>query len=177
VAGQGKEAAVRVIEEGVPIQDLIYSIKQAIKKASISSTDTDRDLRVGSMHLTLHAVATRSLGGGLDFRIPFIGMTLKLGSKITRQNTHRIDIGLAPPDLANRPEVREGHIESALADAISTIRATVASAAAGEDPFTLTDSTVEISFAVTAEGTISLGVDGSLTNELTHTLKLSLVPV
>jgi hypothetical protein len=33
-----------------------------------------------------------------------------------------------------------------------------------------------ISFAVTAEGTISLGVYGALTNELTHTLTIGLLP-
>jgi hypothetical protein len=167
---------VRVTEEGVPIQDLIRSVKHAIQEANISSTDADRDLRVGSVHLTLHALATRSLGGRLEFCIPFIGMTVRLGSKVTRQDTHRIDIGLAPPDLASGREVREGDIDSVLGDAISTIRTTVASAAEGDDPFTLTDSRVEISFAVTAEGTISLGVDGGLTDELTHSLTLSLVP-
>jgi hypothetical protein len=61
-------------------------------------------------------------------------------------------------------------------EAINTIRTAVASAATGDDPFTLTASVVNISFAVTAEGGISLGVDGGLTNELTHTLTLGLVP-
>jgi hypothetical protein len=46
--------------------------------------------------------------------------------------------------------------------AIETIRAAVASAAGGDDPFVLNDSTITISFAVTAEGTISIGVNGSL---------------
>jgi hypothetical protein len=64
-----------------------------------------------------------------------------------------------------------------LVDAINTIRAAVASAEIGDDPFTLTESSVDISFAVTAEGTISLGVEGGLANELTHTLTLGLVPV
>lgn len=168
---------MRVTEQGVPIQELIQSVKHAIKKASLSTTDTDRDLRVSSIHLTLHAIATRSLGGSLQFCIPFTGMTVKLGSKVTRQDTHRIDIALAPPDLANQPEVRDSDIESVLADAISSIRTTVASAAAGDDPFTLTGSSVEITFSVTAEGTISLGVDGGLSNEVTHTLALDLIPV
>jgi hypothetical protein len=35
---------------------------------------------------------------------------------------------------------------------------------------------VDISFAITQAGTISLGVDGELANELTHTLRLGLVP-
>jgi Trypsin-co-occurring domain 2 len=167
---------MRVTEDGVPIPELIETIKQAIKTANVSSTDLDRDLRVGSVQLTLNAVATRSLGGGLDFRIPFIGMQVKLGSKLTKQDTHKIDISMVPPDLKDRPELRDGDLESAFVDAINTIRAAVASAAIGDDPFTLTESSVNISFAVTAEGTISLGVEGGLADELTHTLTLGLVP-
>jgi hypothetical protein len=168
---------VHVTEDGVPIPELLETIKQAIKTANVSSTEPDRDLRVGSVQLSLNAVAIRSLGGGLDFRIPFIGMQVKLGSKLTKQDTHRIDINLIPPDLGSRPELREDDLESALVDAINTIRVAVASAATGDDPFILTKSSVDISFAVTAEGSISLGVDGALTNELTHTLTLDLIPV
>jgi hypothetical protein len=167
---------VRVTEDGVPIQELIETIKQAIKTASVSSSDVDRDLRVGSVRIILNAVATRSLGGGVDFRIPFIGMPVKFGGKLTRQDTHEIDISLVPPDLKFRPELRDGDLGSVFVDAINTVRAAVASAAGGDDPFTLTDSKVDISFAVTAEGGISLGVDGGLASELTHTLTLGLVP-
>lgn len=167
---------MHVTEDGVPIEELIDTIKQAIKTASVSSTDLDRDLQVCSVQLTLNAVAIRSLGGGLDFRIPFIGMPVKLGSKITKQDTHAIDISLIPPDLKGRPELRDSDIESVFVDAITTIRTAVASAATGDDPFILTQSSVNISFAITAEGTISLGMDGGLSNELTHTLTLGLMP-
>lgn len=166
---------MHVTKDGVPIEELIDTIKQAIKTASVSSTDLDRDLQVRSVQLTLNAVAIRSLGGGLDFRIPFIGMPVKLGSKITKQDTHAIDISLIPPDLKGRPELRDSDIESVFVDAITTIRTAVASAATGDDPFILTQSSVNISFAITAEGTISLGVDGGLSNELTHKLTLGLV--
>jgi hypothetical protein len=44
-------------------------------------------------------------------------------------------------------------------------------------PATLTESSADISFAVTAAATISLGVEGALASELTHTLSLGLVPV
>jgi hypothetical protein len=76
---------VQVTDGSVPIQELIETIKQAIKTANVSSTDLDRDLRVGSVKLTLNAVATQSLGGSLDFRIPVIGMQVKLGSKLTKK--------------------------------------------------------------------------------------------
>jgi hypothetical protein len=168
---------VNVAGAGVPIQDLIETVKRAIKAANLSSTDTDRDLRVGSVGLTLHVVATRLLGGGLDFRIPVIGMAVKLGTKLTRQDTHTIHLNLAPPDMVDRPELRDQDIDSVLLDAVTTIRTAVAIAATGDDPFTLTDSSVDISFAVTAEGTISLGAEGGLTDEVTHTLTLGLVPI
>ena len=67
-------------------------------------------------------------------------------------------------------------LDDVLVEAIETIRAAVASAASGDDPFVLNDSTIRISFAVTAEGSISIGVNGSLSDELTHTLVLALVP-
>jgi hypothetical protein len=35
---------------------------------------------------------------------------------------------------------------------------------------------ITLSFAVTADGVISIGIDGSMTDELTHTLVLALVP-
>ena len=90
---------MQVTDGSVPIQELIETIKQAIKKANVSSTDLDRDLRVGSVKLTLNAVATQSLGGSLDFRVPVIGMQVKLGSKLTKKDTHRIDISMVPPIL------------------------------------------------------------------------------
>lgn len=103
-------------------------------------------------------------------------MQIKLGRKVTKQDTHRIEISLIPPDLKGRPELRDGDLGSVFVDAINIIRSAVASAATGTDPFILTESSVNISFAITAEGTISLGVDGGLANELTHTLVLALIP-
>ena len=64
-----------------------------------------------------------------------------------------------PPGEKDRAETRDGALDDVLVEAIETIRAAVASAAGGDDPFVLNDSTITISFAVTAEGTISIGVD------------------
>ena len=167
---------MNVTEDGVPIPDVIEAVKRAIKTANVSATDEGRDLRVGSVSLNLHAIATRSSGGGLNFHIPFIGMEVQLGAKLTRRDTHQIEINLTPPVAEGRTEVRDGVLNGVLVEAIETIRAAVASAASGDDPFVLNDSTITISFAVTAEGSISIGVNGSLSDELTHTLVLALVP-
>ena len=61
-------------------------------------------------------------------------------------------------------------------NAIATIRDVMTQAAEGDDPWVLSAGTIDISFAITQTGTISLGVDGELANELTHTLRLGLAP-
>lgn len=167
---------MKVTEDGVPVQDVIADVQRAIKTAGISATDEGRDLRVASVSLVLHTLATRTAGGSLSFTVPFIGMPVRLGAKVTKSDTHEIEINLAPPGEKTGHEVREA-VDEALADAIETVRAVVASSAAGDDPFVLSDAKVTLSFAVTAEGEISIGADGSMSDEVTHTLMLSLVPI
>ncbi len=46
----------------------------------------------------------------------------------------------------------------------------------GDDPFALSDAKITLSFSVTADGCISIGVDDEITDEVTHTLILTLLP-
>jgi hypothetical protein len=167
---------MKVTEDGVSVQDVIAAVKLAIKEANVSATDEGRDLRVGSVRLVLHALATRAVGGGLSFTVPFIGMPVRLGTKVTKSDTHEIEINLIPPGQEAGHEVREAPLDLALVDAIETVRAVVASTADGDDPFALNDAKITLSFALTADGDISIGVDGSMTDEVTHTLVLALIP-
>jgi hypothetical protein len=166
---------VRVTDQGASVEEVISDVKLAIKEANISAADEDRDLRVSSVQLKLHVLATRSLGGRLEFRVPVIGMQVKLGRKLTKADTSEIEISLVPPAGPAGAEIRGG-IDDALVEAIETIRAAIAAGAGGNDPFIFQDAKVTLSFAVTADGEISIGVDGSLTEELTHTLTLGLGP-
>lgn len=168
---------MNVTDSGVPVPDVIDAVKRAIKAADVSATDQDRDLRVTSVGLILHTIAARSLGGGLTFHVPFIGMEVQFGARLTTSNTQQIVVNLTPPQEEVRTEeARDVDLDDVLVEAIETIRSAVASAAGGDDPFVLNDSTITIAFAVTAEGAISIGVNGSLGDELTQTLVLSLAP-
>ncbi len=167
---------MKVTADGVPVQDVIAAVKLAIKEANVSAADEGRDLRVGSVNLVLHALATRNAGGGLSFTVPFIGMPVRFGAKVTRSDTHDIEINLAPPPQESGEEVREASLDQALVDSIETIRAVLATAAGGDDPFILNDAKITLSFAVTEEGEISIGIDGSMSDEVTHSLVLALVP-
>ena len=170
------EDPVKVTDEGVPVEALISVVKDSIKRAGISRTSQDRDLQVASVQLILDVVAAKTAGGGLDFRVPFIGMKLRVGGKVTSKDTHTIDITLVPPEERATRQVRGGDVEEVLVNAIATVRAVVTEAAAGDDPWVLSASTIDIRFAITQTGTISLGVDGELANEVTQTLRLGLAP-
>lgn len=167
---------MKVTEEGVPVQDVIKAVKLAIKEANVSATDEDRDLLVDSVKLVLHTLATRTAGGRLTFTVPFIGMPVRLGTKVTKSDTHEIEINLAPPSQDAGEEVREASLDLVLVDAIETVRAVVASTSEGDDPFALNDAKITLSFAVAADGEISIGIDGSMSDEVTHTLVLGLAP-
>jgi hypothetical protein len=167
---------VKVTDEGVPVETLIGVVKDSVKRAGISRVSQNGDLQVASVRLILDVVATKTAGGGLDFRVPFIGMKLRVGGKITRKDTHTIDITLVPPGEHATRQLRGGDVEDVLVNAIATVRTVATEAAAGDDPWVLSASTIDIRFAITETGSISLGVDGELANEVTQTLRLGLAP-
>jgi hypothetical protein len=165
---------VDITKEGVPVNELIAVIKESIKEAGVSTTSDTRDIKVTSVRLILKVVASKSIGGALHFRVPFIGMEFSTGGKVSTQDTHTIDIELVPPTAQVRG-VR-GDVEQTLVSAVQTIRAAAASAAVGDDPWVLSSGTVDISFVITKAGSISLGVEGELSHEVTHQLQLGLGP-
>jgi hypothetical protein len=167
------EDALQVTDGGVPADALIKIIKESVRRAGVSQVS--RDLRVASVQLTLRVVASTTAGGGLTLRVPVIGAAIRVGAKVTKQDTQTIDITLVPPERLVH-EVRGGDVENALVDAIAAIRETMAGAAGGDDPWILSNGNVEISFVITKSGAISLGAEGDLAKEVTQRLRLGLVP-
>lgn len=167
---------MEVTSQGVPISALIDSVKKSLRSAGVSRDSGVGDLKVTSVQLVLNVVATESVGGRFDLRVPFIGMKLTMGTKVTKQDTHSIDITLVPPEIDQQLRETRGDIETALVDAIATIRGVMASAAGGDEPWVLSTSEVEITFVITKEGSISIGAEGEFTDEVTNKLRLSLKP-
>jgi Trypsin-co-occurring domain 2 len=162
---------LQVTNGGVPADELITVIKNSLESAGVSPS---ADLQVASVQLILRVVATTTIGGGLTFRVPVLGMQMRLGARSTRQDTHVLDIILKPPTRPTSHELRDSDVEEALIDAITTMRTVIGSAAQGQDPWILDVGTLDITFGVTDQGTISLGFEGELENEITHTLRLAL---
>jgi hypothetical protein len=101
-------------------------------------------------------------------------MPVSFGAKLTTRDTHQIRISLAP---SVSHEVRGGEeVEETLVQAIETVRAVVARGVADADTFEHRSSEIELSFAVTENGSVALVGTADLTGEITHPLKLTLGP-
>jgi hypothetical protein len=165
---------VRIEAGTAPVEDLVNEIKRSIEQADIGADDSI-DLRVTIVRLTLQTIATNTIGTKFEFRIPVVGMQLRLGRKIDAKDTHTIEVELAPgpPDSH---EVRSGEVSRTLVSAVKTIRSIMVNAARGDNPLSLRSGSVELSFVVSDEGTISIGLEGTMRDEITHTLRLELGP-
>jgi Trypsin-co-occurring domain 2 len=163
-------------DDGMPVDELIAEVKEALIEAGVTGNSHIAGLRVRSVRLTLKVVATEAGGGKVNFRVPFIGTNLTVGASHAQQDAHSIDITLVPPDRSHPAGVHSADVQDILVSAIWRIRQAVASAADGEDPWFLSDATVDISFGVTKEKRISVVVEGNLSNETANTLRLTLAP-
>jgi hypothetical protein len=172
VPPSGSKTSTEPDDLGMPVDDLISAVKNAIEQANISVANPDRDLAVTSVYLKLNTIATAKAGGGLDFRIPFIGLQVKAGASATRHRTHTMELTLVPDRTIIA--TRGAAIDAVLLEAIETVRTVMARATQGDDPFTLQDSAVELSFGVSQDGAISLGINGELAEETTHTLRVTI---
>jgi hypothetical protein len=108
------------------------------------------------------------------------GVPLDSLIKVVKASIRRAGPGSArrrrPPEDAGRQTRGAEDIEDTLVNATTSIRALASQAAARNDPWILSEGIIDISFAITATGTITLGIDGELSDEITHTLRLRLTP-
>jgi hypothetical protein len=160
------------------VDQLISDIKAAVRESGVSRERPHSDMRVESVQLILKTVAVRTAGGGVDFRIPVIGLAIKAGLKLTRQDIHTIDVTLKPPQIhPDAARATSENVQETLVQAIKTVRKVVNSGSAGDgDPWVLSTGRIDIEFIVAQNGVISLGLDSELTGDISHTLRLGLVP-
>jgi len=164
-------------DDGMPVETLVWMVKEAVTESGVSRLSKEQDLRVASLQLTLEVLATKSGSAEISVTVPFIGAQLGAGGKLTRQDTETIDMTLAPPAHPKPRGVRGLAMDKVLVNAIRTIRDTMVSAATGNDPWELQQGTVSLSFGVTRTGSISLGVGGERSSDMMQTLRLTLKPV
>ncbi len=169
---------MRVESETVDVDELIAAIKRGVSDAGLSIETRDRDLRITTIRLKLEVVAESSQGGSLRFRLPIIGFEGRAGAQVTSRSVHTIALALEPQDKSARSGVRAGdNVATAIVDAVKTVRQTMRLAQGGADPWLLRSGKVDIQFGVTAEGSISLGLDSTRSSQHANTLTIEIEPM
>jgi hypothetical protein len=154
---------------------VVRKIKASIRAANIG--DGREDLVVTKVELSLATILDQSGGGEFEWKVPFVGLTLKGGVKLTRSNTSKLSITLVPP--SPEEDLRELGIDTAaleenIVHAVADLRNAIAEAAVDEPRFLLEKGGIELEFVVTREGSLSLLASGEHKDEVTHTMTLTL---
>jgi hypothetical protein len=169
---------MEVVSESVDVDALIAAIKRGVCIAGLSIESRERVLRIVTIGLKLEVVVESSQGGGLRFRVPIIGFEGNAGAHVTSRTTVVLALILEPQEKSVPSGMRAGDdVATAIVEAIETVRKTMQYAQGGTDPWLLRTGKVDIQFGITAEGSISLGVDRTQSHQHTNTLSIEIEPV
>jgi hypothetical protein len=162
--------------EEVSAEAVVAVVKRSIERGNLAPAAEHSNLQVTAVDIELKVVTSRSLGGGLHFRVPVLGADVSMRGKSTRARTQTISITLVPPGIGTGHEIRDGDVEEALVEAVATVRRLMAAAAYGESPWLLGSGMVELEFGVTMSGGLVLGFESDRSDESSNKLKLTLGP-
>ena len=166
---------MQVIDDGVRVDSLISVVKESVRRGGVSKVSGRGDLQVSSVQLTLRVMATRTVGGGLNLRVPVIGAEVRVGAKVTTQDTHTIDISSSRPNW-HRPVRSGARCRERAGGRHRHYPRDGGQRRGGDDPWVLSEEQRGYFVVVTKTGSISLGAEGQLTGEVTHRLCLDLAP-
>lgn len=158
------------------VEDVIQKVKIAVTKANVVGREA-RDAIVASITLNLQVVQELKAGGEVRWTVPVIGLELGAAASTDRSATSAIEINLiAPPPEAAIAQglLPEIDVVRDLEQAIKVIRRGIVAGATGDPPFVLGAASVELAFAVTVGGGISLVATADRSKSTTNTLKLNL---
>ncbi|MEY9929675.1 hypothetical protein ABH926_004315 [Catenulispora sp. GP43] len=167
---------MEVTSESVTIRTLVEVIKASICEVQGAEEPRPGDLIAASAALTLHAMMDTTVGGKVDLRVPVIGAHLRIGGRRARHRMHTVHVSLVPEHYG-RSQHDHGAGDPELVMALRAIRDLMDATGRGGHSWTVAGGTVQVSFAVTDEGSISVGLNSDRSDEHVHSLELELQPV
>jgi hypothetical protein len=163
-------------EIGADVEDVVRQVKEAVAAVQAAQAERGPDaaaVEVVRVDLTIRTVATRSGGGEISVRVPFVGQDLGGGVAVSREQVQTVQLSLVPPTLVAKG-TRRWDVSAELVAAILGIEDGLRRSAAAEPRFELDTAAVELNLVLGRDGRLSLLGRGSAGRELTHTVKLHL---
>jgi len=159
------------------VKDIVGQVKAAITAANLSTEPSATDISVTEVDLTLKVVRDLEAGVDATWKVPFLNLDLSVKGGKKWSTTNTVEMKLVPPKPAQpkaeavAPQI---DVESELARAIQLVRTSVAAASTGTPLFDLKAASVELTFAVSDSGELSLVAKADADKDTTQTLSLTL---
>ena len=166
---------MEVTSESVAIRTLVEVVKSSICEVQGAAEPRAGELVAASATLTLHVMMDTTVGGKVDLRVPVIGAHLRIGGRRGRHRMHSVHVSLVP-EHHGRTHHDHGTGDPELVMALRAIRDLLDGTGHGGHSWSVAGGTVQVSFAVTDEGSISVGLTGDRSDEHVHSLELELQP-
>ncbi|WP_042425411.1 trypco2 family protein [Streptacidiphilus anmyonensis] len=166
---------MEVSSESVTVRSLVDTVQASICQVQGAEKPRPGALVVTSAEVELHVVMDAALGGGLDVRVPVIGAHLRIGGRRVRHRMHTVRVALLPGSGASGG-LAHGAGDEELVLALRAVRDLMDPNPQAAHAWSVSDGTVQVSFAVTEQGSISVGLDSDRSDEHVHSLRLELRP-
>ena len=122
------------------------------------------------MDITLKAVVTREIGGGLKIRIPFTDRKVGLDGKLDSAETQTISLTVVPAERLETFAAKD--FSESLVRALLEIERGLSEGINTEPRLLMKSGSVELQFVVGREGSIELVAKGEGRSESTHAIKV-----
>jgi hypothetical protein len=166
---------VEVSSESVAIRNLVEVIKASICEVQGAEEPRHGELVVSAAELNLHVMMDTTVGGKVEVRVPVIGARLRIGGRRIRHRMHTVHVMLVPEHYG-RARHDHGPGDDELVSALHAVKDLMDPTSAGGHSWSVAGGTVQVSFAVTEEGSISVGLNSDHSDEHVHSLQLELQP-
>lgn len=167
---------MEVSSESVAIRNLVEVVKASICEVQGNADPRPGELAVAVAELNLQVMMDTTHGGTVDLRVPVIGARLRIGGRRVRHRMHTVHLTLVP-EHNGRTRHDHGSGDEELVMALRAIRELMdPDTTRGGHSWSISGGTVQVSFAVTEEGSISVGLNSERSDEHVHSLQLELRP-
>ncbi|OPY25550.1 MAG: hypothetical protein A4E27_00915 [Methanobacterium sp. PtaU1.Bin242] len=159
--------------EGIPMEDIVDSVKRAIAQKQIDMRESQ--IRIKKIDLSLKTMATVDTGAEVNLQVPIWGK-IELGSKISEKSLQNTSLTLKIPefdymDKGFNLEEMDKTIVGSISSIIGGVKA--ASNADNSPLLEMENATAEFNFILSGDSKISMVIESGFKSELTNNLKIT----
>lgn len=149
---------------------VLGEIKAALAQALPSEGVEAGGQKLEGVELLLKVAADRTVGVGIKFKVPLIGLEGEAGGALHEEHLQTLHLELSPPQ--GRHESAPASVQEELVEGLRALERLARAAGDGDYPLELRAGTLELSFTFDRSGKASLVVKAEGKHSSAHTIRL-----